>query len=182
MPRKCIRKWWPRTPAPKARRRTTWWPAPWRRRRRWCFGAVVLVVVLAGRWERDLPPRDSATAAPLLFPLGRARWPLCLAARRGLRSAAGVPLGSLAWRAGLEGTPPAWSAAATWHHLALDESNRGRPAALQPAAGGGFRGRERRPGAAGVLGGPGQPLVPQRRAGADGAGVGHAGAASSAWG
>ncbi len=81
------------------------------------LGTVVLVVVLAGRWEKNLPPRDTATAAPLLFPLGRARGPLCVAAAVGCVVLLAAPLGSLVWRAGLEGTPPAWSAVTTWRHL-----------------------------------------------------------------
>ncbi len=89
------------------------------------LGAVVLVVVLAGRWDRNLPPRETAAAAPLLFPLGRARWPFCAATAVGCGILLAAPLGSLVWRAGLEGGPPAWSASATWSHLALTSRTEG---------------------------------------------------------
>ena len=90
------------------------------------LGAALLVVVTAGRWERSLPPpRDAAPAETLLFPLGRWRWPLCVAAAAGCLVLLAAPLGSLAWRAGLEGTPPAWSAAATGRHLALTSRTEG---------------------------------------------------------
>ena len=81
------------------------------------LGWAALVVVLAGRWERNLPPAAAAPAPPLRFPLGRWRRPLCAAAAAASVALLAVPLASLAWRAGLEGTPPVWSAAALDAHL-----------------------------------------------------------------
>ena len=80
------------------------------------LGFAALVVLLARRWERDLPP-GAAAAPPRLFPLGWARWPWCAAAALSSGLLLAVPLGSLVWRAGLEGTPPAWSAASVGGHL-----------------------------------------------------------------
>jgi iron(III) transport system permease protein len=83
------------------------------------LAAAALVVFMAGRWERNLPPRASASGPPLLFVLGRASWPLCAFAALGCGVLLAVPLGSLLWRAGLQGTPPLWSMSATWRHLVL---------------------------------------------------------------
>jgi iron(III) transport system permease protein len=78
---------------------------------------ALVVVALARRWERALPPRAVLLAPPLLFRLGPLRWPLAL-----LMLAAGglflaVPVGGLLWRAGLSGAPPAWSAPVALHAL-----------------------------------------------------------------
>jgi iron(III) transport system permease protein len=87
---------------------------------------AALVVVTAGRWERRLPPRASASAPPLLYLLGRVRWPafaLAAAAAAGLLA---VPLGSLVWPVGLSGTPPAWSARAAAEAMDLAARTEGR--------------------------------------------------------
>ena len=89
------------------------------------IGLAALVVVLARRWERDLPPPAASPAPPLLFPLGRWRWPLCAAAAVGSVALLAVPLLSLARSAGMDGTPPAWSAASLGTHLALTARNEG---------------------------------------------------------
>jgi iron(III) transport system permease protein len=83
------------------------------------LGAAALVVFMAGRWERNLPPRASPSGPPLRFSLGGARWPLCGFAALACGVLLAVPLGSLVWRAGLQGTPPLWSPSALGHHLAL---------------------------------------------------------------
>ncbi len=80
---------------------------------------VVLVLVLAGRWERRLPPAGAEVRPPLVFPLGRWRWPLAVAAGAVCLALVGVPLGSLLWRAGLAGTPRSWSPAVVGEHLRL---------------------------------------------------------------
>src|SRR5262249_9596762 len=54
---------------------------------------------------------------PLLSRLGRWRWPLALVAAVLCGLLLALPLGSLVWRAGVVGTPPAWSAAATGRYL-----------------------------------------------------------------
>ena len=54
-----------------------------------------------------------------MFPLGWVRWPLCVGAAAACILLLAVPLGSLVWQAGLEGTPRAWSAASVETHLIL---------------------------------------------------------------
>jgi iron(III) transport system permease protein len=82
---------------------------------------VLLVAVLVGGtarwWEHRLPARTTLLTPPLLFRLGRGRWPLALVAAVLSGVLLGLPLGSLVWRAGLTGTPPAWSAMATGRYL-----------------------------------------------------------------
>jgi iron(III) transport system permease protein len=82
---------------------------------------VLLVAVGVGRmarfWEHRLPARATLLTPPLLFRLGRWRWPLALAAALLCGLLLAMPLGSLVWRAGQTGTPPVWSAAATGHYL-----------------------------------------------------------------
>ncbi len=89
------------------------------------LGWAALVVILAGRWERNLPPRATAPSPPLVFPLRRWRWPLCVAAAVGCVLLLAVPLGSLVWRAGLAGTPPVWSVASASDALALTSKTDG---------------------------------------------------------
>jgi iron(III) transport system permease protein len=89
------------------------------------LGAAALVVLMASRWERNLPPRASASGPPLLFPLRGARWPLCGFAALGCGVLLAVPLGSLVWRAGLQGTPPLWSPLSLWSHLKLTSQTDG---------------------------------------------------------
>jgi len=75
------------------------------------------------RWERTLPAAESLQAPPLLVTLGRARW-LCLAIVLWFVGVfAGIPLTSLIWKAGLSGSPEAWSAhvAGVWLKRATDE-------------------------------------------------------------
>ena len=82
---------------------------------------VLLVAMLVGGtarwWEHRLPARTTLLTPPLLFRLGHGRWPLALVAAVLSGVLLGLPLGSLVWRAGLAGTPPAWSAAATGRYL-----------------------------------------------------------------
>jgi len=82
---------------------------------------VLLVAVAVGGtahfWESRLPARTTLLTPPLLFRLGRGRWPLALASAVLCGLLLGLPLGSLVWRAGLVGTPPTWSAPATAHYL-----------------------------------------------------------------
>jgi iron(III) transport system permease protein len=82
---------------------------------------VLLVAVLVGCvarfWERRLPARTTLLTAPLLFRLGRGRWPLVVVVALLCGLLLAMPLGSLVWRAGLTGTPPTWSARTTGHYL-----------------------------------------------------------------
>jgi iron(III) transport system permease protein len=90
------------------------------------LGAAALVVFMATRWERNLPPRASTSGPPYLFSLGAARWPLCGFAALGCGVLLAVPLGSLIGRAGLEGTPPLWSSLSLWSHLKLSSQTDGK--------------------------------------------------------
>jgi iron(III) transport system permease protein len=80
--------------------------------------AGVLVAMLARRVERKLPPLESRSVAPLTFPLGWARWLYAGAMLLAVLVLAGVPLGSLIWKAGLAGRPAVWSGATAWGHVA----------------------------------------------------------------
>jgi iron(III) transport system permease protein len=80
---------------------------------------AALVVVLARRWERRLPTAGAEMGPALTFPLGRWGWPLALLVGAAGIGLAGVPLGSLVWRAGLTGAPRSWSAGVVLDHLRL---------------------------------------------------------------
>ena len=65
------------------------------------LGAAVLVVVLAGALgTRPAAARHGNGRRRCCFRLGRARWPLCVAAAVGCGVLLAAPLGSLVWRAG----------------------------------------------------------------------------------
>ena len=81
---------------------------------------LLVAAVVAGvtrSWERRLPARATLLAPPVLFRLGRWRWPALLIVTVICAALLGLPLASLVWRAGLIGTPPAWSATATGRYL-----------------------------------------------------------------
>ena len=88
------------------------------------LGMAALVAATAGRWERTLPPRVTAST-PLRFPLGWARWPLCAAAAAACLLLLAAPLGALVGRVGLQGTPPTWSAAEAGYQMVLATRNEG---------------------------------------------------------
>src|SRR5207249_3841595 len=69
--------------------------------------AALLLAGAARRWERTLPSGEGL-APPPVFPLGRARSPLCVAVGLLVLVLVGLPAGSLAWKSGLAGAPPAW--------------------------------------------------------------------------
>ncbi len=70
-----------------------------------------LVLVALLRWEQAVPALRERRALSVLVRLGRLRW-LCLAAVLGIVAVSiAVPLASLIRKAGLEGSPPAWSSA-----------------------------------------------------------------------
>ncbi len=81
--------------------------------------AVVVAVVLLARQAGRLAPAGVASyRPPVVYALGWVRWPLaalilCLVATLVL-----VPVVGLAWRTGLTGRPPAWSASALVRQLA----------------------------------------------------------------
>jgi iron(III) transport system permease protein len=78
---------------------------------------ALLVLATARRWERTLPPSLTHAGPPPTFHLGRWRWPAGVLVAGSAATLAGVPVGSLIWRAGLSGAPPAWSANVVWHFL-----------------------------------------------------------------
>jgi iron(III) transport system permease protein len=67
------------------------------------------LVWLVPRLERALPPLQTVASPPRLFRLARARWGLLALTAAAVLVLAGIPLGSLIWRAGLHGQPLAWS-------------------------------------------------------------------------
>lgn len=71
---------------------------------------VVLVGWAAGRWEKTLPPLESREEPLCLIPLGQWRGAWLIALGAVVAVLLGVPLGSLVWKAGLGGSPEAWSA------------------------------------------------------------------------
>jgi iron(III) transport system permease protein len=80
---------------------------------------AALVLWATRRWERSLPPSLTNAGAPPTFRLGRWRWPAGVAMAGAAAILAGIPVGSLVWRAGLSGVPAAWSAGETLHQLRL---------------------------------------------------------------
>jgi iron(III) transport system permease protein len=80
-------------------------------------GVAVLVVATTHRWERTLPPSLTHAGPPPVFRLGRSRWPAAALAACAAAALAGVPVGSLVWRAGLSGAPPQWSGEVVLHWL-----------------------------------------------------------------
>jgi len=79
----------------------------------------LLVVWAARRWERSLPPQETASSPLCLFRLGWARWPLLILVMGVVGLVVGVPVASLVWKAGLSGSPESWSAITVWKHLQL---------------------------------------------------------------
>jgi iron(III) transport system permease protein len=79
--------------------------------------AWAAVFAVTRRWQRTLPPLETFLAAPRLFSLGRGRWLCCLGFCLAALVLLGVPLVSLAWKMGLAGSPPAWSAAVAARHF-----------------------------------------------------------------
>jgi iron(III) transport system permease protein len=83
--------------------------------------AAALVLFAVPRWERSLPPHARRVAPPVPYRLRGARWPTALLLSLAAFLLLGVPLGSLVWRAGLTGTPPAWSftdsPTVVWFHV-----------------------------------------------------------------
>jgi iron(III) transport system permease protein len=76
--------------------------------------SAVLVLWLARHAERLVPASSIQLRPPALVKLGRWRWPLALLVGAMVVVLTAVPVGGLLWRAGLGGSPPAWS----WHALA----------------------------------------------------------------
>lgn len=75
------------------------------------------LVGTVSRLERDLPAADTRSAPPLLFSLGRVRWPVVGLMLLTLALLGGVPVASLVWKAGLSGSPAVWSGATAWSHV-----------------------------------------------------------------
>jgi iron(III) transport system permease protein len=81
--------------------------------------AALVLVGMAGVFERKIPPRDRIASPPLVFRLGRARWAVWAGSVVVGIFLFASPLLSLVWRAGREGVPPAWSWQSVRHHMNL---------------------------------------------------------------
>jgi iron(III) transport system permease protein len=79
--------------------------------------AVVLVGIIARRWESRLPPRTTLLMQFLPYRLGFLRWPLTVLVGFLAGILLGVPSASLFWRAGRVGAPPHWSVATMLPYL-----------------------------------------------------------------
>lgn len=86
----------------------------------------LLVLAVARHFEKNLPPLKSPARAPLLFRLGRLRWPAFILVLLWTVLLAGLPLAALVWRAGLGGNPETFSAHVAWHYLASTYHAKGR--------------------------------------------------------
>jgi iron(III) transport system permease protein len=80
-------------------------------------GTALLVAWMAARWERRLPARSTLATPPLLFPLGDWAWPLAVLALALSIVVFGLPIYSLAHRAGVSGTPLSWALPTLLRHL-----------------------------------------------------------------
>jgi iron(III) transport system permease protein len=76
-----------------------------------------LVIWVTRRWERTLPAMETLLAPVRLYPLGAARWPCLVGVLLVAGALLGVPLLSLVWKAGLGGSPAAWSGAVAVSHF-----------------------------------------------------------------
>jgi len=79
---------------------------------------ALLIIVAARRWEQTLPPLEEAGPPLCLFRLGASRWFWLTGLLFFTGVLAGVPIGSLVWKAGLGGSPEAWTMGMLWQHVA----------------------------------------------------------------
>jgi iron(III) transport system permease protein len=78
------------------------------------------VLAYAGRsWEQNVPPLEQVGPPLCLFSLGKVRWLGLVIALGAVGVLLLVPVLGLAWKAGLGGSPEAWSAARLEHALAF---------------------------------------------------------------
>jgi ABC-type Fe3+ transport system permease subunit len=80
---------------------------------------VVLICWLIRRCQRSMAAGLLNPQPMLTFSLGKWRWPLTIAVGTAFAVLTIVPLGSLVWRAGLQGSPPTFSVAVVLTHLRL---------------------------------------------------------------
>jgi iron(III) transport system permease protein len=101
--------------------------------------AWLLLLGLIPRLEKKLPSSDNPATTPLLFLLGRLRWPALVIAGAAWAGLAGIPVASLVWKTGLGGYPEQWSPAVFQAHLTFVLDSRwgliGRSLALALLAG-----------------------------------------------
>jgi iron(III) transport system permease protein len=79
----------------------------------------VLLIYAGQRWERNLPPLERVGPPLCLFSLKRMRWPALAIVLAAVGALVLVPVLGLAWKAGLGGSPEAWSADRFEHALAF---------------------------------------------------------------
>ncbi len=82
---------------------------------------ALLVLVMARRWDRNLPAGVSSVRSPVIFSLGRWRWFWAVLAGLTVALYLGLPSASLIWRAGwhLPDSTGNWSAGILWRNLVL---------------------------------------------------------------
>jgi len=86
---------------------------------------ALLVLVLARRWDRNLPAGVSSVRQPVVFSLGPWRWFWAVAVGVSVTLYLALPTASLVWRAGSR-PPASWSALVLWQNLALIAGAEGR--------------------------------------------------------
>jgi iron(III) transport system permease protein len=86
---------------------------------------AALIVWTSSRWERSLPALTTRSAPLCLICFGRGRWLVFAVVALAFLLIAGVPLGSLVWKAGLAGSPSTWSLEVMWTHLGKVLASRG---------------------------------------------------------
>jgi iron(III) transport system permease protein len=102
---------------------------------------TLLLLGMAGVFERTIPPRSASTTSPLVYRLGRARWVVWTGIVMVVGLLFACPLLSLVWRAGLEGAPPCWSLPSVWRHMSVVKRTEGprlRDSLLVAASAGGL--------------------------------------------
>jgi iron(III) transport system permease protein len=74
---------------------------------------------LVPRLDRGLPPLQTMAMPPRLFPLGKAGSVLFVFSAAAVFTFALIPLAGLIWKAGLHGSPLAWSASFAWESFSV---------------------------------------------------------------
>jgi iron(III) transport system permease protein len=90
------------------------------------LATAAVVLAAARRWEQSLPPLETTGEPLCLFALRHWAIPWSVVAFAGFGLLLGVPLAGLVWRAGLSGSPEAWSMHEVWVNVARVPAAHGR--------------------------------------------------------